>query len=245
MAWDLWSSNAESWLQAHGVLVSEKAERRLGSIPTLTSSAQRIASMQSIEERQLRRHIRRLDEALVMSRKGSLIPSKLFHNIFRGCSDFDEKNAVSGQLWGVARKKSMERLTALIQTQQKAAVQKWRDRVHTVPGACRWLRQDLATPYAVRNEQGDIICSKPEAVCALRSFWKPIFGQAADACNAQTFFDHYDMDFPHSAFDEPLPLLTAERIIKALRKMKGRAGGPDGWSPDLLLHLPAEAFCRL
>ena len=37
LAWDLWSGNAESWLQAHGVLVSEKAERRLGSIPTLTS----------------------------------------------------------------------------------------------------------------------------------------------------------------------------------------------------------------
>eukprot|EP00438_Fugacium_kawagutii_P017066 Skav215214 [mRNA] locus=scaffold1252:82926:90141:- [translate_table: standard] len=113
IAWTLWSQNAEHWLQQSGVLASDKAERALGTVPRVTSGGHRVANMQCVAERQLRRRIRRLDEALVLSHKRSPIPPGLLTHIFQGAVA-DEKQAVHQRRWGDARAKAkMRRMSVL------------------------------------------------------------------------------------------------------------------------------------
>eukprot|EP00438_Fugacium_kawagutii_P030759 Skav215264 [mRNA] locus=scaffold2881:38182:47134:+ [translate_table: standard] len=167
IAWTLWSQNAEHWLQQSGVLASDKAERALGTLPRVTSGGHRVANMQCVAERQLRRRIRRLDEALVLSHKRCPIPPGLLAHIFQGAVA-DEKQAVHQRRWGDARAKAKMRLSDIIQVQQREAISKWRSKVHTLTGACKWLRQEMATPYVLKDEQGCLISSKP--VPSLGSF---------------------------------------------------------------------------
>lgn len=60
LAWSTWSKDVEAWLTFNGYLQSAAGERPLGSLPTLRTSTHHMAPCQPIDERQLRRWIRRL-----------------------------------------------------------------------------------------------------------------------------------------------------------------------------------------
>lgn len=147
-----------------------------------------MANMQCVVERQLRRYIRRLDEALVLSHKQLTIPTGLMTHILQGAVA-DERPAVHQRRWGDARAKAKERLNDIIQAQQQLAVSKWRTKVRTVPGACKWLRQEMATPHILKDEQGFLIYSKPEAAQALKNYWTKTFGTLSDSVDIPRFMN--------------------------------------------------------
>lgn len=244
-AWSVWTQDAEHWLLARGVVTSAVPERMLGTQPVVTSGSHRVASMQSCQERQLRRYLRRLDEALFHSRRGSSLPQNLKRNILRFPKPREEHVAVSAGLWGQARNLAQCRLQAMIQSQHAAAVAKWKKQVHTIPGACKWLRQEFATPFVVKDQDNHVVASKPEAVEALKSYWSSIFGTAQNAVDIHSFCNFYQHVFPTAPDVASLPKITCADLRRALQRMRGKAGGPDNWTPDLLLELPQQSLIRL
>jgi hypothetical protein len=70
-AWDVWSRDAEKLLIQQKQLTSRQPERLLGTIPKAVTGSHKLAPQESSEIRQLRRHLRRLDEVLFLTRRGS------------------------------------------------------------------------------------------------------------------------------------------------------------------------------
>jgi len=67
LAWDQWCQDVEQFLTQNHFLVNNKPERKLGSVPTTKVSTHHVAPDQGLQERQLRRWIRRLDEAQTLA----------------------------------------------------------------------------------------------------------------------------------------------------------------------------------
>ena len=62
-AFKMWASDAEQWLVKSGLLQDQRPEKTLAESPKLLSGAHRMGSLQSLAERQIRRLLRRLQEA--------------------------------------------------------------------------------------------------------------------------------------------------------------------------------------
>ena len=80
-AWASWTSDVEQWLRASQALTNEKAEHAIGSTPSLRSGSHRVAGRQSVAERSLRRHIRRLKKAQLHCRRGRVPPEGLIRSL--------------------------------------------------------------------------------------------------------------------------------------------------------------------
>ena len=133
----------------------------------------------------------------------------------------------------------------MIEKQSRDALSKWNARVHTLPGACQWLRQDIAIPFVVQNESGDLLTIRNRAVESLRDFWTQVFGIQEHQCSILDYCQFFSADFPPAMGFEPLPDITIQDIRQALRRMKGKASGPDGWSSDMISQLPDIFLNRL
>ena len=217
-AWRTWSREAETWLLATNRLSNRAPERFLGEVPTIiVPGSHHVAPNQGISERQLRRHIRRLDETLFLVRRGTSVPESLFKNVQRGCVSQAESRAIRARKWGEARNLAQSRLQDLLATQSREAVSKWKQRVHTVSGACKWLRQDLAVPYVVKNDSGEILIIRNQAVEALRHFWSNIFGTPENQINVAEFCNYYSEDFPPSRHRWNLSPFLQSRFLKSVR----------------------------
>ena len=62
-AFKMWASNADEWLVKSRVLQEHHPEKTLAESPKLLSGAHRMGTLQSLDERQIRRLLRRLQEA--------------------------------------------------------------------------------------------------------------------------------------------------------------------------------------
>lgn len=222
-AWQLWSQEAEAWLISQNRLTARAPERLLGSRPTVVPGGHHMAPMQNITERRIRRHIRRLDEIIFLCRRGRQIPNALLNTVQRGAASRDEARSIRAQQWGPARAAAQVRLQAVIEKQSRDALSKWTARVHTLPGACQWLRQDIAIPFVVKSESGDLLIIRNQAVESLRDFWTQVFGIQEHQCSIQDYCQFFSADFPPAMGFEPLPDITIQDIRQALRRMKGRA----------------------
>ena len=82
----------------HNHLQHRRAERNLGSAPGVKVSAHHMAPEQGLEERQLRRWLRRLEEARFHANRGSALPKGLAKRIAKTPNIPDkERNAVKRQ----------------------------------------------------------------------------------------------------------------------------------------------------
>ena len=245
-AWQRWSSDAEAWLSNHDLLTIKNPERPLGSRPKLVPGAHQVAPSQSCAERQLRRHLRRLDEIQFISHSGRQIPPNLLRSVSRSVQPENERTALQQRRWGKARQLAHDRLQHTLRCEHQTALARWKERAHTIAGACRWLRQDLAAPYVIKSEDGQVISSKPRAVEMLRDYWQNIFGDAQHSqVDVEDFCNFYQNEFPNVDHFAPLPAIAMDDVKKVLRKMRGKSSGPDGWTADLLLCLPDQAITRL
>ena len=146
------------------LLINNKPERKLGSVPTTKVSTHHVAPDQGLQERQLRRWIRRLDEAQTLARLGVPVPPNLKRRL-QNMWDIptNEYQAVQQEQWGAARRLAYGRLTSLLRVEQQKKLQAWKDRVGTFSGACRWVRQEDAKPYVVQTPEGCVMTSRVTA----------------------------------------------------------------------------------
>ena len=76
-AFKMWASDAEQWLVKSGLLQDQRPEKTLAESPKLLSGAHRMGSLQSLAERQIRRLLRRLQEAHFLQLQGRPVPTPL------------------------------------------------------------------------------------------------------------------------------------------------------------------------
>ena len=245
-AWSTWAHDAEAWLTAAGAVQAQEGERPLGSVPRLVHGSHRVAVRQSTEERVLRRHVRRLREGQLMQWKGRPVPRALVCKLMATQSPPEEFAAVRNQRFGEALRLAEERLHKLLLHEQESALRLWKQEIHTVQGACKWLRKEAALPAALLHN--DQVYNRPaEAVELLRTHWTEVFGRPHDPrSNVDAFWQHYGTYVRAPARGFPrLPPLTGGQLRLAAQKMSHKAGGPDGFTPLMLTRLPTEALGRL
>lgn len=134
-----------------------------------------------------------------------------------------ERSLISQQLWGPAIHAATQRLNSHLAECKRVAIEKWRARVHDVPGAAKWLRQEDPAPFAIKNSEGQILTSRSLAVRALRSFWATTFGSDHDAINPSDYMRHYENFLPHPNPSPAKTPITADRISKSFKFKKLRA----------------------
>ena len=249
-AWASWASDVEQWLRASQALTNEKAERAIGSTPSLRSGCHRVAGRQSVAERSLRRHIRRLKEAQLHCRRGRVPPEGLIRSLSNLRLPEPESLAISESRFGRALVLASDRLNILLSKQHDAAVAKWRGDMQSTSKACKWLRRDEAAPQVLELQDGTVVTQPACAVEYLRQHWKTVFGQHEQqgdpSADLRRFWDKYEgfLRAPRIPFPALQPIRSGN-IRKAVQKMLHSVGGLDGISPRMLSILPDEALDRL
>ena len=238
---------AEDWLRQAGVLQSTKAEQRLGSAPRLKSGTHVAGPGQHAEERQLRRHIRRLQEALALTRRGAPVPGPLHGRLVNRSVPQPERQAAQSGHWGVALQSAQGRLETLLVDRQRKLKSDWVHRVHSVSGAASWCKQQAPPPVTlVSSDDAEVYTTKPHAAKALYDAWKGIFGSTGDVTEGPGLVDKFGSFIRQSTKRAPrLGALTGPELRRQLGRMKGKTASTDGWTPEMLLALPESALSCL
>ena len=247
-AWLSWTSDIERWLRASQALANDKAERALGSAPCLRSGSHRVAGRQSVAERSLRRHIRRLKEAQLHCRRGRAPPQNLLRSLAQPRLPQPESLAIAEGRFGSALSLASDRLHVLLSLQHDAAVRKWRSDMQDTSKACKWLRRDEATPQVLELQDGTVVTQPAAAVEHLRQHWKSVFGQQGQtSADLHSFWSKYEgyLRAPRIPFPAHLQPIRSSNLRQAIQKMIHSVGGLDGISPRMLGLLPDAALDRL
>ena len=244
-AWNTWARDAEAWLVQAQVLDHRPPEKPLALEPKLRDGAHRLGLFQSLEERQTRRLIRRLTEALFLQHKGDQIPPKLFIRILNSPVLLNEHRVlVRSHAWGHLLTCAQAQLDEVQKQARCDKLQKWKDKIHTLSGACQWAKKAEVAPSVV-SDNGQVIVSPALAAARLKTSWENIFGSHAALVDAQNFFNNFFDSLPAPQEEMPLPCISVEDIKKAAKKMSSKAAGPDGFEAEFLLLLPEVALARL
>ena len=246
-AWDQWHACAEDWLRQAGVLQSTKAEQRLGSAPRLKSGTHAAGPGQHAEERQLRRHIRRLQEALALTRRGAPVPGPLHGRLVNRSVPQPERQAAQSGHCGVALQSAQGRLETLLVDRQRKLKSDWVHRVHSVSGAASWCKQQAPPPVTlVSSDNAEVYTTKPHAAKALYDAWKGIFGSTGDVTEGPGLVDKFGSFIRQSTQQAPrLGALTGPELRRQLGRMKGKTASTDGWTPEMLLGVAESALSCL
>ena len=176
LAFKTWAGDVEMWMVGSGLLDGGTPEKDLASPPKLVSGAHRMGHLQPLEERQLRRIIRRLEEAHFLQLRGRLAPPSLCRNLQRcGLLAQDELDAVRNGAWGQAVLLVKKRLDQIQTNCRNRRLSEWNKYVHTIPGACRWVQRESPPPMVLENS-GKVVTSHGEAAEVLHSAWGEVFG---------------------------------------------------------------------
>ena len=246
-AWQQWCQDSQAWLSAAGALGDRVPERALGSEPRLRSGQHRVSAGQSVQERRVRRLVRRLREAQVLQHRGRQVPSELQAALLKSPTGTVDLEDVRMQRYGALLRVAQARLEAILEAKQREALTKWKEDIHTVRGACRWLKREEAVPQLLQTEDGQVLTQPSQALPALKAYWGRIFGcPPHPGADHEGFWSLYCrfLRGPVSPFPTLDPL-TAEQIKSAAKACIHKAGGPDGLTPRMIARLPDGALSRL
>ena len=151
-------------------------------MPKLRPAAHAAGLAQSLEEWQMRRILRRLNEAHVQAWRGNVVDPGLARNISRVPLQSEELQAVAQGRWGLAVSLVQKRLHAQLAKGQTKVLTEWKHRVHSLSGAAFWIKSEGPSPQCLQNAEGKVFSNRPAAAEALREHWSTIFGthQPAD-----------------------------------------------------------------
>ena len=176
--WAQWSAGTEKFLQLSGILAKGTHYQHRGSQPKLWSAPSNLGSGQSIRERQLRRHLRRIHEILAQLQHGKRPDVRLVRKVKHMCRCLGQVEPIGLMDWGRLRTHTKDLLDIHLNQAQKDALASWRQRVSTMSGACKWVKKHSPPAWVgVRP-----CCTKPGSLSSmgtvtmfhrLRSSWKP------------------------------------------------------------------------
>lgn len=244
-AWQQWAHDCEAWLHSNGFLEDRAAERPLGSVPTVQSSTHAMGRTQSVEERRLRRWLRRLKEAHIAGRGGRAPSPELSRKLRASDVPASEAAAVRQNAWGLAIRLASDRLQSFLKQKADFNLHQWKTRVQTFSGACKWVRQEETAPAVLQCEDGSVLTSPVRALDALENYWAHTFGPESDKVSWDEFARTFAPFFPPARPVFDIPNITSDDIRKMAKKMVGKASGPDGFAAQQLVLLPEDALARL
>ena len=244
-AWQTWAQAVETWLVRAGILDPRRGEKTLGSEPSLRMAPHRLGFFQSLEERQLRRLHRKIEEARFLSLQGRPIPQSLYTKI---CSSpvlppqcwSDVEYSAWGKISGILSNK----LHDLQEAEKSMRLSDWKDKIHSLAGACKWVQKSEVTPMVLKHN-GFVCVSPGKVLDALKTTWSEIFGCNTPLINENDFMNSFRDSLPPSCPPFQLDPISVRDIQKAAQKMKHKAPGPDGFQTEFLLLLPQEAIKQL
>ena len=240
--WECWIGDVELWLRHAGLFCNRTPEQKLGSVPAPVPGQHRMADQQNVPERQLRRYIRRLQEARRAALHGVQPNPTLLRKLLRQAVPHNERCDLQRGHWGAALTSATTRLQQLLKTKHDEALRKWHECISDISGACRWVRQDNPVPWIIKNSSGAITGDRAFAAGELRNYWQTIFGQ--QALDQAAFWNKYAGDVPDGGDAPVLGPITCAQILAGARKLKKKANGPDGLSGAMISLLPQPALIR-
>lgn len=203
-------------------LQQRRAERNLGSAPSVKVSGHHMAPERGLEERQLRRWLRRLEEARFHANRGSALPKGLAKRIAKTPNIPDEeRNAVKRQRWGAARALASDRLR---RAQRQAKLQVWEEKAAAFSRACGRVKQEEVKPHVV-----------------LADYWRNLFGTPETTISFEKFEKNFYQDFPPQRPAPNIPYMQCTDLKRAAMKMRKKATGLDGISAEVITKLPQRS----
>ena len=242
--WAQWSADTEKFLQLSGILAKGTHYQHRGSQPKLWSAPSNLGSGQSIRERQLRRHLRRIHEILAQLQHGKRPDVRLVRKVKHMCRCLGQVEPIGLMDWGRLRTHTKDLLDIHLNQAQKDALASWRQRVSTMSGACKWVKKHSPPAWTLEHE-GRVSTGRSGGAALLHQAWKPVFNGDCDYVpQVAQFLETYGPWLPTF---EPVtvPDLNSDNLIKVLKTMKHKAAGTDGWSVELLLEMPTLCLERL
>eukprot|EP00435_Cladocopium_sp_Y103_P037937 s78_g10.t1 len=188
-----------------------------------------LADQQDITERQLCRHLKRLQEAQQVVYRGRQPSPQLIRNLRRHAHhapEGAERQAISRQQRGAGLRMARDRFNALLKTKHDEAMSQWRKRISDMSGACQWVKRVEPTPWIIRDDQGEIVSNRAHAVQKLKCHWITIFGQ--QPLDTEPFWQLSAADLPPKRHAPRLQPINCAQIGKIAMKLKHKAAGPDG-----------------
>ena len=181
--WNVWSRDAESYLVNQGVPSQVQGTCPRGKEPSLVPGCAPTAPSQSVQERQVRRFLRRLDEIKAKTDRGAQVPPGLLYNVSRDARRWGLHHEADVGAWGRCRTVANAKLQALLKTKADEAVKTWKARVKTLPGACKWAKAKAPPPWVIsftERRMGEDHCQ----VAAGQAAGRPCFGKLGSRCFA-------------------------------------------------------------
>lgn len=220
-------------------LQQRRAERNLGSAPSVKVSGHHMAPERGLEERQLRRWLRRLEEARFHANRGSALPKGLAKRIAKTPNIPDkERNAVKRQRWGAARALASDRLQ---RAQRQAKLQVWEEKVAAFSRACGRVKQEEVKPHVVQDNADQTYTSGVLALEALADYWRNLFGTPETTISFEKFEKNFYQDFPPQRPAPNIPYMQCTDLKRAAMKMRKKATGLDGISAEVITKLPQRS----
>ena len=247
-AWSMWSHHAENCLAASGWIASNGGRPR-GTEPRLACAAGRHGQGQSCRERSLRRVCRRCQEAGLQARlRGPMtVDPQLFEQICRDVRRFGgDMSLVHASRYRCLEKWFMQLLRQEQETERRQALRSWNIRMQNLSNAIQWVKRPVP-PAVVVKCADSLVAGPPAVVKELSSWWSKLWHDTTCQDVGQQLTNIRKIWF-HSGRQTAEILLSEiqlDDLLTALRKMRTKATGPDGWETELLLKLHTSHLERL
>mmetsp|Transcript_135111 Transcript_135111/g.431341 ORF Transcript_135111/g.431341 Transcript_135111/m.431341 type:complete len:1016 (-) Transcript_135111:93-3140(-) len=243
-AWRAWSSAAAACLTRAGRI--EGGELDLGVTAEPRQAGHRRGQGQTLGERQARRRMRRIMEAALIVQRSGHVPGGLLTSIRR---DIIEQQGPEEQLdrgeWGGIKAWATEQLKKVLDEIRKDRINRWKARLRTPREAFRWLKAEAPAPWAARDPDTDeLAVGRAGSARLLQRWWGALLRKEADdtpEVKEANFYEVYgDLLERHAELD--LLPIYAEDLYRIAEKDVAKAMGPFGWSYNILLQLPPDAW---
>lgn len=242
-AWEMWSKTVEA------MLLETNSYRPRGSVPQVKQAEERRGQGQSHLEREIRRVIRRCHEAHTQSHRRGVahVDPSLHKQILKDVHRLGgDVQLVHNRLWGPLNKWLNDLLDSQRNVQQKFALNQWRAKMQNLTCATAWLK--AKAPHPIVLTANDRSISGPAAVVEeLHAWWSNLWlttSQRKETMLCASLHEVW-MRSGRMTHAQPLEPLSVRALRNALKRMKGKATGLDGWDVDLILSLPDSCLQKL
>ena len=242
--WKVWTQDFEQFLARTGQIRKAGDTCLIGAVPSLVSAGHKGAPGQCHRERELRRSIRRANEALLLSRRGVAVPPGLLKNLQKG-TPARNRGLVDEQRWSPLEAELRGQLDEVIATKTRNKQSAWQESMQEPAKAIAWVKQAPPPPFLLEQEDGTVVAGQAAGLQALFPYWAKVFGRSSVPEDPSPFLTEYAEVLPQVTAEHVWEPLKASALRKMATTMLHKAEGPDGISAKALLSLPPGAWTRL
>ena len=138
-------------------------------------------------------------------------------------------------------------LDSQLKAQQQVANNEWSKRMNSIPLATKWIKAKIP-PAIVLATNGKVVAGPACGCGRFRCLVGKICGDTTSQRNQRDLQANLQRAWAMSnrkATPQKLQPLSLKSFLISLRKISGKASGPDGWEARLLLLLPKSHLLKL